>query len=300
MKNGSLFWGTLLMTLGILFFLERYDIFYINADLFTDFWPLLLIFIGLIVIVKEKVFRPIITGIFGLFAALLVFSFFNNASCSSDCDTDYDNYNTNTYSEKYYDGTEEALLEVSSGAGTFEILGTTDNLVYARSKGNAGNYNFTASQIDNKAKVDIDFPEKNFKFWHKNYKNDLQIKLNETPVWRLELNIGAAKSKFDLSEFKIEKLYLHTGATDTRIKLGDKQSKCFIETNMGAADLRIDIPQSSGIKLTGQNFLITKDLPDDMYKDEEGNYISQNFNDAENQVKLVINGAAANIKIRRY
>jgi len=55
-KTGSLFWGVLLIGIGVLFLLDNLGILYLD-EIISDYWPVILIAIGLKIIIsasKEK------------------------------------------------------------------------------------------------------------------------------------------------------------------------------------------------------------------------------------------------------
>ena len=52
-KTGSLFWGVLLIGIGILFLLDNLGIVYFD-EIISDYWPLILIAVGLKIIFSAK------------------------------------------------------------------------------------------------------------------------------------------------------------------------------------------------------------------------------------------------------
>lgn len=52
-KTGSLFWGVLLIGIGVLFLLDNLGILYFD-EIISDYWPLILIAIGLKIIVSAS------------------------------------------------------------------------------------------------------------------------------------------------------------------------------------------------------------------------------------------------------
>ncbi len=52
-KTGSLFWGVLLIGIGILFLLDNLGIVYFD-EIISDYWPLILIAVGLKIILGAK------------------------------------------------------------------------------------------------------------------------------------------------------------------------------------------------------------------------------------------------------
>ena len=56
-KTGSLFWGVLMIGLGVLFLLDNLGIVYFD-EIISDYWPLILIAIGLKIIISASKEKP--------------------------------------------------------------------------------------------------------------------------------------------------------------------------------------------------------------------------------------------------
>ncbi|OGU55028.1 MAG: hypothetical protein A2V66_07775 [Ignavibacteria bacterium RBG_13_36_8] len=298
MKTGQLFWGMFFLALGALILFTKYDIIISNWDFVWDLWPLLLVFIGLMVVTKNTIVKPIISLLFGIFIAVVIFGTFYNLFGFIECNEDYD-YSISKVYEENYNGSEFANLEVKSGAGTFYIQRPTDLLVHGTGKGNFADYNFYTYNRDNTAWVEFNLRNKHFSIFDGKIRNFLEIELNEKPVWDLKLDIGAARAKFDLSPFKIRDIDLNTGATSVYIKLGNLYDDVNVSVEMGAASLIFDIPKESGCKLTGKMFLMSKDL-DGFIKRDKRYYETPNYEDAENKIDIDIQGGVSSVEINRY
>ena len=297
MKTGQIFWGTFLVSLGLLIFLHRIDVIPVYWDFPWKLWPVFFIFWGLMVISKNSNVRPLITALFGIFVALMVEGAFYGITEEISYQDD-GNY-TRVYTEDLDSTTLFARLEVDGGAGYFTIDSKTDKLVESQGSSINGDYKFSSTQIDSTAEIKFSFGDNNIHLFGANFKNRLNLKLNDRPEWDLNFNIGAAKAIFDLTKFKIKNLTLNTGATKTKIKLGDKSKYTYLNIDMGAAKLEIDIPATSGCKLTGDMVLMSKDLQG-FNKKNSGYYVTDNFEDAESKVFVDIDGGVSSIKINRY
>lgn len=298
MKSGQVFWGIFFVALGALILLTKYDVLLFNFDYVWDLWPLILVFIGLMVIARKSKIRPVIYLLFGFLVAFLVYGTFYNIFNYVDFDEKYDYYQKNIYSEKY-DDSEYAKLEVEAGAGTFTIKDTTHDLIKGIARGPFADYNFYAYNRGNTTKINFDLRHTSFSIFKGNVKNFLDIELNKNPIWDLKLDIGAAKAKFDLTRFKVRDIELNTGATDVKFRLGDLYDYTDIHVEMGAASLEFDIPKNSGCRLTGQMFLISKDIPGFIKKSKKY-YVTPNYDEAANKIDIDIQGGISSLEIHRY
>ena len=69
MKSGQLFWGFLLLCVGALFLLVRYDVIINDFGFVWDLWPLVFILWGAMIIFKKGIARSVLSSVFGLFFA---------------------------------------------------------------------------------------------------------------------------------------------------------------------------------------------------------------------------------------
>lgn len=298
MKTGKLFWGFFLLTLGVLFLITKYDVIQSSFEFVWDIWPLIFVFWGALVIFKDSIARPVISALFGIFIALLLFGIIENGISSFDF-SDRDGSYTEFYNEDYNPSIKTADLEINSGAGMFVIQNTTDKLAEGKAKGSFAEYDFEFTKDDSHATVQFNFHKKNVNFFRGRFKNQLEVALNQNPVWNFDFNIGASKSNFDLSEYKVKNVSLNTGAASGRLKLGDKYDSTNVDVQMGAASLTLEVPKSSGCSIKGDMALVSRDFPG-FVKKESGYYETENFESAKKKVFIRIDGGVASIKVVRY
>jgi hypothetical protein len=300
MKTGQIFWGIFFLTTGALILLTKYDLLFINWGFIWDLWPLVFIFWGLAVIFKGKSVKPFVTALFGLFLALFIFGIFCDvfSPVESNSYEDHDDYKRQTYSADY-EGIDYAKFELGTGAGRIYLNGTTDNLIRADAKGIFEDYKFHSYSRDDRVTIKLNMSDRHINFFGPGIKNYLDVRLNENPIWDIQLNLGAAKSKINLAPFKVEKLEINTGASGMELELGDRFSKTDVYIEMGVAALDIKIPKESGCRITGDMTLMSKDLPG-FRKFNSDNYETENFDDAENLIYIKIDGAVSSLDIIRY
>ena len=68
---------------------------------------------------------------------------------------------------------------------------------------------------------------------------------------------------------------------------------------MGAAALRIYVPETSGCKVNGEMVLVTKDL-DGFRKNNSDLYITENYDSAKDKIDIDIQGGVASLDVKRY
>lgn len=303
MKASNLFWGFFFITFGALYLVARYSTFIIDWYEIWELWPILIILTGIAIILKSSVFKPLISVLIGILLAFLAFGFINDIFNV----VDHNHYNrrwNNDYSENYYnlgynDSLKHVNLKIEAGAGKFNIERTTDNLIKGYSKGNVGEYNFTSSQDDSISWINLEMDDIDHDIFGTSFQNSLRLSLNENPTYNFDLKIGAAKSYFNLIPFKVKNLVLKTGATNTKIKLGDQCDMVYVDIEMGAASLDIFVPKETGCKIVGDMVLMSKDL-DGFIKSNTDFYLTDNYHESENKIVMKIKGGVSALEVKRY
>ncbi|MBN1299624.1 MAG: hypothetical protein JW995_00250 [Melioribacteraceae bacterium] len=299
MKSGQIFWGVFLLSIGALILLNRYDLINVSWSFVWDLWPVILILWGLAIITRETFLKPLVTVLTALFVAAVLYGFFYNIVDDIDDHNGWsiDFSDSRTFYEEYDPKYEFADLKLSSGVGIFTIKDRTSNLIKGYQKGSYDDYSFRVNDSDNRAKIYIEL-DKNFHSFTDQIDNKLELQLNKEPVWDLDLNLGAAKSYFDLTTFKVARLELNTGATRTRIKIGDKYPDTKIDVSMGAASLDIFIPQDAGCMLEGDMVLVLKEL-EGFDKVNSERFETPNFDSAKQKIRIRVEGGISSLKINR-
>ncbi len=300
MKSKQLFWGFFFLTLGFLYLILKFGVEFDFDFISWDLWPLLLILAGIAIIAEGTFFRPILSGVFGIIVALIVYGFLGNIFFEED-DT-VNSFQTHNYRKTFtvaYDSSiTVANLSLKAGAGKFFIKDDADELMYAKAYGDLPKYTMSDSRKDSIIWIDIKTEKHKFKFFE-NKPTKFNLKLNANPVWNLDFELGAAKSEIDLSKLKVKNFVLKTGATKTEIKLGDKLPKTYLNIDMGVASLKIKIPESSGCKIIGEMGLVSKDL-EGFEKFSDGLYKTANYDTAKNKIIIDFNGGVAKFEVERY
>lgn len=298
MKSGQLFWGLFLLTIGALFLGVKYDFINYDFSIVWDLWPLIFILWGAAVMFKDTLVRPVISALFGIFIAVMLFGiisnlFFNFNNTWQD-NGDYSEY----YNIEYNDSIKYAEFDFSSGAGNFKIEALTDKLIEAKSDGLFADYDFYSNNNDSSSYIRFAMNKKDFSFGEK-FKNNVKVALNENPIWDFEFSYGAAKAHFDLSEYKVRNIRLNSGASNCTLKLGDKYERTNVKIEMGAAKLRIYVPYNSGCRIKSDLVLSSKSLKD-FNKQDSGNYITSNYDSSENKIDIEVDAGVSSFKVIRY
>jgi hypothetical protein len=126
-----------------------------------------------------------------------------------------------------------------------------------------------------------------------NIKNDWLLKLNNKIIYDLSVKTGAIDIDCNLSDFKVEKLYIESGVSNINLVLPQYDSKIIIDT--GVSSINITIPKNVGATVNIDSGIAIKDL-DDFIK-RNGTYISHNYNESEFKTEIEIDSGVSHIDI---
>ena len=300
-SSGKVFWGIFFLSIGSLFLLAKNDYSIDLPNNLIDYWPVLIILLGLSILLKGTILKPIISAFSGLLAGLILFSLFFGTQFNSEEDENIisSESSLSTYSENYNPDTKVATLSLKAGAGNIKIKSGTSKLIDVKSIGYNNTLSFNTRYRDNNARVVLRNASHEFNILDDSGSRNLNIKLNSNPVWKFNLKLGAAKVNMDLSDIAVSDFVLSTGATSSEIKFGDKNEEIKVDVEMGAATLDILIPKESGCLIKGDMVLVAKNLEG---FDKIGNrrYKTRNFDSAGNKIIINFDGGVSTFKIERY
>lgn len=313
MKYGNIFWGVILITLGALFAMRNFDIFFFSWRSVFRLWPLIFVFWGIAILPVKSMIKLFLT-VATVFIGILIlannpgpsYSWFNwpdDYSYEYDNDRDYNDeeseyqWEKQDFSEDYDDEVEYATLNLDAAAGEFNLKGVTSQLFEFETEGNSGPYSVVTKNIgDNK--VAIDFNHRRFK-GRSNLNHQVWMRLNNQPVWKMNVDVGAASFDMDLSPFKVEKIDIDGGASAIDLKIGDKYEKTYIIIDAGATDINIKVPEHMACEIRTSTILSGRDF-DGFNKISKGLYQTPNFNSDSGQVLIDIDAAVSGVTVKRY
>lgn len=301
MKNSNLFWGFFFLSLGSLILLAKYDVIDSGWYFIWELWPVILIFWGLMLLVKTKYLKSFIVILFGIIFGFLIYGTVANLidEASYTFSVSESDATKTDFFESYDSSFQVANLKIEGGAGKIYVTGSSNNLVEGNSYGKENLYVFSKRVKGNKVDLNFDTKIKKIKFLNGNYKNNLNLRLNESPLWYCDFSVGAVKADFDLSELKVKKIHLASGISSLKIKLGDELEKTYLKADVGLTKLKVYVPVHSGVKVTSDGFLISKSI-EDFYRNDYGDYFSDNFEISSNKVYINTEGAFTKLSIERY
>ncbi len=304
MKYGKIFWGILLVTLGILFAFRNFGVIDFSIHNIFRLWPLLLVFWGIAIIPLKPMVKFILTIIAIIIAVVFLlkspareYHWFNWHRVDDYSQIDESEMIEQHFAEAFDPGILFAELNLDVAAGDFKIENTSVDLFEFTNEGNSVSYDVNADRENDKAIIEIH--NEGIQIGNKKFREESLLSLNEQPVWDLDIDVGAADMKMDLRPFKISNIEIDGGAAAIDIKVGDRMEKTEISIDAGASSIKIKIPESSACEVKFQTFLSSQEL-DGFIKIKKGLYQTPNFSSSANKIYIEVEAAVTSLKIVRY
>jgi hypothetical protein len=313
MKYGHLFWAIILIAIGCLFLISNFGWIDFHWSTVWRLWPLILIFWGIAILpIREFIKYALLIGVI-LFTIL----FFNRLTEPKgwfkwhDGDTEWRfgdewdksdegssrNMEAQTLTVPMDSLSNKAVLALEAAAGDFKLEGLTTELLSFSKDGNIGNYSLTSEDVNGKKKINIHLEKSDGP--RKYTRNEVQIRLNQEPVWDLDLDIGAASIDMDLKDYKIDTLDINAGASSINLTLGNKNPVTRLTFDAGASSLNIRVPKDAACEVKSESFLVSRDF-EGFVKKSNGLYQSENYSAGKNKIFIDIETAVSSITIERY
>ncbi|MEJ2595139.1 MAG: DUF5668 domain-containing protein, partial [bacterium] len=218
MKFRNIFWGVILIFLGILFILSNLNMIQFDWYHLWRLWPVVLILWGVSILPAHNLIKMFLTllvlGGTVYFMVDRTIAWDKGRSFNIEKWEDWDDADNMPVSQSfnipYDDSVSNAMLELDLAAGSFYIDDSTNNLIDFNKKGDKVKYSYNIKRTDERAVIRIEREEN--KIITGKSKHSVSLNLNAEPVWDLNLDVGAASLQFDLSDFKIKNLDLDGGA----------------------------------------------------------------------------------------
>ena len=307
MKPKHVFWGLFLVTLGTLILISNFSI--INLDLsgLWKLWPAALILWGISFIINKDFIKVIFAGVIAIVLALTIYgagqSFLNIFDKDLDFEfADGENHvyaDTTRYVESFDKKIKNVDLKIDAGAGSFNIVEPTSDLISVLALGIKDNYIFTRNDSESGTSIEVKMKKTRIKLHKGSFKNKIEMNLNPEPIWNMNFDIGAAAIDFDLSPYKISTMKLDMGAASLELKLGDKYPETMLDLEAGASSIEILVPDSSGCEIKADVSISSKDF-EGFKKIHSDLYRTENFDTAKNKIYIRLDAGVSSIEVKKY
>ncbi len=267
MRRNNLFWGTILVVLGVLFLLRAMG--WITGDVMGWFWPIFLILLG----------GWVISGSFWRRS-----SFFGAGAEADGTPFDID-----------LQGAAQAAIKFEHGAGRLEIgAGAPPGRLLS---GNSGlGVTHSSELIGDKLEARISAGPTFIPFvgpgggiW--------RFQLTPDTPLSLHVSAGASELTLDLSDLQVTYLKLETGASSTVLTV-PRRGVSLVDIEAGAASIDIRVPDGVAARVRLKGGLSSTDIDGERFPNLEGRiYQSADYNDAANRAEITIEAGVGKISV---
>lgn len=306
MKFRNIFWGVVLIFIGVLFILQNLHIIHFDWINLWRLWPVILVLWGVSILPANSWIKLILTLLVlgaSIFFMVDQTSSWDNYSDKTEWWDDWDSDDKTAIDQffdvPYEDSASQAILNLDAAAGAFRINQTTDQLLTFDKRGSWNEYSYLVKKLDDRTEVLIEPEGDNITIRKGKNKSDINISLNDYPVWEINMDVGAAAMDFDLTPYKVSNLDIDGGAASFEIKLGDAYEKTNVSIDAGASSIAIKIPETSGCDLQISTVLSGRDITG-FEKVEHGHYKTDNFDSATHKIFINVDAAVSSYSITRY
>lgn len=316
MKNKRLFWGIILLFIGVVALLASLGVFEFSWLAARKLWPVLLVIIGILILPANDTVKAILL-VLVLGISCLLYHYQakqRNSFLDLFTTTDIRGPKTDTGNNLYryaacsaWSGlvcknkpqttpcvSADTRLEVQMGAGQLNICGLCDELASATQgdkklnlttvKSNSTTI-LSLSTLNNRAQV------------LKGITKPINIKLNDTHIWDLDISAGASDIDIDLSRHTTEHIDISATTGDIKVKMGEYDIDSNISITAGFSKINIIVPKNANCTIDCPSALAHKDFPD--FKLTSKNHWQSDNSETTHNIRINIDAAAAFITVTR-
>jgi len=261
MRRGEIFWGSLLVVLGVLFLLKTAG--FITGDVFGWFWPFVVIGFGVWILLGGLIKRG--------------------------------NYE---HAEKFsvpLQGAKEALLTINHGVGHIELRSGANAGDFLTGAAGTG-MNLSSRLNGDKLEVKIDAGPSFIPFigpeggvW--------QYRLDQDLPTIIDLDAGASRLDIDLSDLHVTHFSFEGGASNLNLTLPARVANSLLDIEAGAANIELHVPQGVAMRFRTKSIGSLNIDETRFPRRESGIYQSSDYDGAQYRAEVTVDGGATSIKI---
>jgi hypothetical protein len=300
MKSSRLFWGLLIVLIGIILIGINFG--YLTFDNWSSLWtlwPVIFVLIGISLIFgDESPVTLILTLLILLGVAAYVFDFRSTQSRFLD--------------EKNISASQDLSAEIISGAKRAEInfnIGAASAMISGKSIGNLLSGSFSNGYpIEIKKELAGELEKitvtenvgRHFYAPRIRKERDLVVDINELIPVSININSGANKLELDGTNILLESLTFNTGASKNTVKIGKGIDEVKIEISSGASKFDLALPKEFAIVITSKSGLSSLDYSSISMTKDGDTYKTADFETNPKKVLVTISSGVSDFNLSQY
>ena len=260
MKREGLFWGGLLVVLGILLLLENLGLLPSRVSAWGLFWAVVLIWVGV---------RGVLAG-FGSRSNKTEIVAIPIGQLSS------------------------SVIHIEHGAGRLKIDGSANpgNLLDGQFTGGV------SYRVDD-SKVNLTVLPHDFGLWSISpYRGlDWSVGLTRTIPLTLQVQSGASENHLNLADLQVTELRVEVGASSTQVTLPSHAGQTKATLKSGAAAMKVEVPQGVAARIFVQSGLASISINPRRFPQMGNTYQSPDYDSAQNRVEISVETGVGSVEI---
>ena len=260
MRRGELFWGPLLVLLGVLFFLKASGS--LPGDVLSWFWPILIVAAGVWILMGA----------------------FNRPQ-----------YETMEKFSIPLEGASEATLTIDHGAGQIDLQAGAKAGDFLTGSSGSG-MEKKSRLVDGKLDVKIDAGPSFLPFlgpeggvWQYRLTPDIPVSI--------KMEAGASRLDIDLSDLRVSYFSFDGGAADLNLTLPARMESTLVDIDAGAASIDVYVPQGVALRLRTKAVGALHIDKQRFGLRESGIHQSADYDTAKYHAEVTINGGATSVSV---
>lgn len=262
MRRQGLFWGSVILLLGVLLLLQTLGL--LSFNVWPIFWALFLIFLGVWFLIRSRMRGQFTT---------------ENLTIPRG-------------------GAVQASVEIQHGAGRLLVgaLSGGDALLEGSFTGGVAHSVQPGAQLRAKLNPNpdfrVDFPWN----WPEGLRWDVRL-TRDIPL-DLIFRTGAGESEIDLTDLDVKSVRLETGASSSRLSLPARAGYTRAEVKGGLASINLIVPPGVAARIQLQTGLTGNNIDTNRFPLNGGVYQSPDYESAANKVEIFVEGGMGSIDVR--
>ncbi len=267
MRSSRLFWGLLILMVGVILLLEPLGILPEGSNAWKFIWPSVIILLGIWMLVIPTIYRGKKLDVETLSIPL--------------------------------DGAREARVRLKHGAGRMRVSSEADDQVLAAGEFGGG-IDQSLHRDGDSVRLKLRTPSQVYPFpGSVNFEGlNWKVSLNRTIPIRLDVDSGASDTVLDLSELKITELNVETGASSTEINLPTDAGFTRVSIESGAASVVIRVPEQVSARISVESGLAGINIDSRRFPRIGRVYESPDFEQAVNKAEIMVKTGVGSLEIR--
>ncbi len=261
MRRGAYFWGLIFILVGGLLLLQNMEL--LKIDVWKLLWPLFLIAAGVWVLL----------------------GFFFRKTPETE------------HASVALEGATLARVHIRHGAGRLTIQGSAapGNLVEGDF---GGGLVLDTRRSGDQLEVTLRMPSQAFPTWGPGYSLDWILNLAQDVPLELDVEGGANEAHLYLTDLKVTRLNLKTGASSTELLLPTNAGLTQVDCRAGVSSLTVRVPDGVGARIHARGGLASVNVDTGRFPRAGAYYQSADFETAANKAELTIETGIGSVNVR--